>query len=150
MQSRPAPSAALMTAVDEIEELTATYGGAVLDVPTGQRYLVLDRFPLGEGWAPPVSPLAIHITGYPEAALDGFYIPGSVRLASGAQPTNANLSSPLGQTCGGRFRTTPRAGEPGSTTCAASSVWSVSDSQRSADGTRLGGGCARAHPRRPP
>jgi hypothetical protein len=85
-----------MTAVDEIEELTATYGGAVLDVPTGQRYLVLDRFPLGEGWAPPVSPLAIHITGYPEAALDGFYIPGSVRLASGAQPTNANLSSPLG------------------------------------------------------
>jgi hypothetical protein len=85
-----------MTADDEIAELTDTYGGSVQDVPTGQRYLVLDNFPLGEGWAPPVSVLAIHITGYPEAALDGFYVPGQVRLANGAQPTNASLTSVLG------------------------------------------------------
>ncbi|MDA8357424.1 MAG: hypothetical protein M0Z95_14285 [Actinomycetota bacterium] len=85
-----------MTADDEIAELTAAYGGGVQSLPAGQRYLVLERFPLGDGWNPPVSPLAIRITGYPEAALDGFYVPGHVRLASGAQPTNASLSSVLG------------------------------------------------------
>lgn len=85
-----------MTADEEIAELTAAYGGDIEELPTGQRYLVLDRFPLGEGWTPPVSRLAIHITGYPEAALDGFYVPGHVRLANGAQPTSASLSSVLG------------------------------------------------------
>ena len=85
-----------MSADDEIAELIATYGGAVETLPSGQRYLLLERFPLGDGWTPPVSQLAIHITGYPEAALDGFYVPGQVRLSTGAQPTNASLSSVLG------------------------------------------------------
>jgi hypothetical protein len=85
-----------MSADDEIAELTATYGGAVEVLPSGQRYLVLERFPLGPGWAPPISQLAIHITGYPEAALDGFYVPGHVRLSNGGQPTNANLSAVVG------------------------------------------------------
>ena len=96
MQSRPEPLAAPVTADEEITELTDAYGGSVQETPTGQRYLVLEQFPLGEGWAPPISPVAIHITGYPEAALDGFYVPGSVRLANGGQPTNASLSSVLG------------------------------------------------------
>lgn len=85
-----------MTADEEIENLTSTYGGAVTVAPDGNRYLVLDEFPLGEGWAPPVSKLAVRITGYPEAAVDGFYVPGEVRLANGAQPTSASLTSVLG------------------------------------------------------
>jgi Prokaryotic E2 family E len=85
-----------MSAEEEISELIEAYGGAVETVPGGQRYLVLEGFPLGGGWTPAVTRLAIHITGYPEAALDGFYVPGDVRLASGAQPTNASLSSVLG------------------------------------------------------
>lgn len=85
-----------MTADEEISDLTAAYGGDVQVVPSGQRYLVLESFPLGDGWAPPVSQLAIHITGYPEAALDGFYVPGHVRLTSGTQPTNASLTSVIG------------------------------------------------------
>jgi hypothetical protein len=85
-----------MSSDEEITELTATYGGYVESLPSGQRYLVLERFPLGDGWTPPVAPLAIHITGYPEAALDGFYIPCNVRLSNGGQPTNASLSSVLG------------------------------------------------------
>jgi hypothetical protein len=85
-----------MGADEEIAELVETYGGGVHALPSGQRFLVLDRFPLGDGWVPPISELAIHITGYPEAALDGFYVPGHVRLSNGGQPTNASLSAVLG------------------------------------------------------
>jgi hypothetical protein len=96
MRFRPERSVPEMSTEDEIAELIESYGGSVETVPGGQRYLVLERFPLGNGWAPTVTRLAIHITGYPEAALDGFYVPGEVRLASGAQPTNASLSAVFG------------------------------------------------------
>jgi len=96
MPCRRGPLARAMSADEEIADLIAAYGGDVESIPSGQRYLVLDRFPLGDGWTPPIAPLAIHITGYPEAALDGFYVPGHVRLAGGGQPTNASLSAVLG------------------------------------------------------
>jgi hypothetical protein len=80
----------------EIQDLIAQYGGRSQQGPDGQRYLVLERFPLGSAWSPPACPLAIRLTGYPEAALDGFYIPGTVRLASGSQPASASLTAVLG------------------------------------------------------
>jgi Prokaryotic E2 family E len=80
----------------EISALVVEYGGGARDAPDGQKWLVLDRFVLGPAWSPPVAPLAIRITGYPEAALDGFCIPASVHLASGAQPANTSLSAVLG------------------------------------------------------
>jgi len=86
-----------VTATDvEIGGLTAEFGGGVKQTPDGQTWLVLDRFVLGPGWMPPISQLAIRITGYPEAALDGFCLPGHVRLASGGQPTNTSATSMFG------------------------------------------------------
>jgi len=88
----PGNFGSVATAADlEIAGLISEYGGEVRPTPDGQHWLVLDRFVLGPGWNPPVSKLAIRITGYPEAALDGFCLPGSVRLLSGAQP---NATSP--------------------------------------------------------
>jgi hypothetical protein len=80
----------------EVQEAVAAHGGGLRQTPDGQRYLVLARFPLGPGWSPTVSELAIRLTGYPEAALDGFFVPGGVRLVSGAQPTNASLTALFG------------------------------------------------------
>ncbi len=84
------------TAETEIQEAVATYGGDVRQTPDGQRYLVLARFPLGLGWSPTASELAVRVTGYPEAALDGFFVPGSVRLANGGQPASASLTALFG------------------------------------------------------
>ena len=80
----------------EIASLIAEYGGEVKTTPDGQRWLVLEKFVLGPAWNPPVSRLAIRITGYPEAALDGFCIPGIVRLLSGDQPTATSPTAVFG------------------------------------------------------
>jgi hypothetical protein len=80
----------------EIGEIVSEYGGGPRDAPDGQTWLVLDRFVLGPAWSPPIAPLAIRITGYPEAALDGFCIPATVSLVSGVQPANTSLSAVLG------------------------------------------------------
>jgi hypothetical protein len=80
----------------EVEALLAEYGGEVKGTPDGQRWLILEHFVLGPGWNPPVSRLAIRITGYPEAALDGFCLPGGVRLVSGAQPVGTSATAPFG------------------------------------------------------
>ncbi len=77
---------------EECADLIARYGGQIQLTSDGQRYLLLQKFPLGAAWNPPVTPLAIRITGYPEAQLDGFYVPGTMRLASGAQ--RVLISSP--------------------------------------------------------
>jgi|ERR1700726_4381996 hypothetical protein len=80
----------------ELQEAIRNYGGDVRPTPDGQRYLVLARFPLGPGWSPTVTELAVRVTGYPEAALDGFFVPGSVRLAGGGQPISASLTALFG------------------------------------------------------
>jgi len=80
----------------EIDELVAEFGGGMRQTPDGQTWLVLDRFELGSSWTPQVAPLAIRITGYPEAALDAFCVPGHVRLVSGAQPANATPTAVFG------------------------------------------------------
>ncbi|MEO8897876.1 MAG: E2/UBC family protein [Candidatus Dormibacter sp.] len=80
----------------EIAGLIAEHGGEVKQTPDGQRWLVLDRFVLGPAWNPPVSKVAIRITGYPEAALDGFCIPATVMLLSGAQPTATSPTAVFG------------------------------------------------------
>jgi hypothetical protein len=81
---------------DESAELLAQFGGGLLDGQDGQRYLVLERYPLGPGWTPVVSRLAMRVTGYPEAALDGFLVPGEVRVSAGMSPANASLTSVFG------------------------------------------------------
>lgn len=90
--------ATLVVAADaEIAELVGEYGGGgVRSTPDGQVWLVLDSFVLGPAWTPPVAPLAVRITGYPEAALDGFCVPGTVLLASGAQPMNSSMTAVFG------------------------------------------------------
>jgi hypothetical protein len=98
---------------EECTDLIARYGGQIQLTSDGQRYLLLQEFPLGAAWNPPVTPLAIRITGYPEAQLDGFYVPGTVRLASGAQPTNASLSAVFGPDLWWAFSYHPQGWRPG-------------------------------------
>lgn len=80
----------------EINDLIDEFGGSACTTADGQRWLVLDRFVLGPRWNPPVAQLAVRITGYPEAALDGFCIPGHVRLLSGAQPQATSPTAVFG------------------------------------------------------
>jgi Prokaryotic E2 family E len=98
---------------EECTELIAKYGGRVQSTPDGQRFLILQQYPLGPAWNPPSVPLAIRITGYPEAQLDGFYIPGNVRLTSGSQPTNASLTAVFGPELWWAFSYHPQGWRPG-------------------------------------
>lgn len=98
---------------EECSELTACYGGEVRQTPDMQRYLVLQRYPLGPAWTPSVAPLVVRLTGYPEAQLDGFYVPGHVRLASGAQPSSASLTAIFGPELWWAFSYHPQGWRPG-------------------------------------
>jgi hypothetical protein len=100
----------------EINELVAEYGGGIRESPDGQTWLVLDRFILGSGWTPSIAPVAIRVTGYPEAALDAFCIPGHVRLASGAMPASASPTAILGSDVWLNFSYHPTNWRPGRST----------------------------------
>jgi Prokaryotic E2 family E len=117
MRCRQARSATRMTSVQaEIDDLIAEFGGQVRDTGDGQRWLVLERFVLGSAWFPPIAPIAIRITGYPEAALDAFCVPGTVRLVSGAQPTNTNPTAVFGGDVWLNFSYHPANWRPGRST----------------------------------
>lgn len=98
---------------DECAALTSRHGGEIRRTPDGQRYLVLEHYPLGPGWNPPAAPLAVRITGYPEALLDGFFVPSYVRLATGAQPTSASLIPLFGTDLWWTFSYHPQGWRPG-------------------------------------
>jgi hypothetical protein len=100
----------------EIDGLVAEYGGGIRETADGQRWLVLERFVLGPAWTPQIASVAIRITGYPEAALDAFCVPGNVRLASGAQPINTNPTAVFGGDLWLNFSYHPANWRPGRST----------------------------------